>query len=71
MADDAIRYMKELNASAPDKPFLIYYVPGATLLSLLDGKNGNDYGNNSTDIQKIVGVRTHPEQRDGVEHNGR
>lgn len=30
MADDAIRYMKELNASAPDKPFLVYYVPGAT-----------------------------------------
>jgi arylsulfatase A-like enzyme len=30
MADEAIRYMKELNASAPDKPFLIYYVPGAT-----------------------------------------
>ena len=23
MADDAIRYMKELNASAPDKPFLV------------------------------------------------
>ncbi|MCY1745382.1 arylsulfatase [Ensifer sp. SL37] len=30
MADDAIRYMKELNASAPNKPFLLYYVPGAT-----------------------------------------
>jgi arylsulfatase len=30
MADDAIRYMKELDASTPDKPFLIYYVPGAT-----------------------------------------
>jgi len=30
MADDAIKYMKELNASAPDKPFLVYYVPGAT-----------------------------------------
>ena len=30
MAEDAIRYMKELNASAPDKPFLVYYVPGAT-----------------------------------------
>ena len=30
MADDAIRYMKELNASAPEKPFLVYYVPGAT-----------------------------------------
>jgi arylsulfatase A-like enzyme len=30
MANDAIRYMKELNASAPDKPFFVYYVPGAT-----------------------------------------
>jgi arylsulfatase len=30
MADEAIKYMKELNASAPDKPFFLYYVPGAT-----------------------------------------
>jgi arylsulfatase len=30
MADDAIGYMKELNAAAPDKPFFVYYVPGAT-----------------------------------------
>ncbi|HMN77432.1 MAG TPA: arylsulfatase [Burkholderiaceae bacterium] len=30
MADDAIRQMRELNASAPDKPFFVYYVPGAT-----------------------------------------
>ena len=30
LADDAIRYMKELNASAPDKPFFVYYVPGGT-----------------------------------------
>jgi arylsulfatase A-like enzyme len=30
MADEAIKYVKELNASAPDKPFLVYYVPGAT-----------------------------------------
>jgi arylsulfatase len=30
MADDAIRHMRELNASAPDKPFFVYYVPGAT-----------------------------------------
>ena len=30
MADDAIRYLKELNAAAPDKPFFLYYVPGAT-----------------------------------------
>ena len=30
MADDAIRYMKELDASAPEKPFFVYYVPGGT-----------------------------------------
>ena len=30
MADDAISYMKGLNAAAPDKPFFIYYVPGGT-----------------------------------------
>jgi arylsulfatase A-like enzyme len=30
MADDAIRYMTELNASAPEKPFFVYYVPGGT-----------------------------------------
>ncbi|HKF22328.1 MAG TPA: arylsulfatase [Candidatus Angelobacter sp.] len=30
MADDAINYLKELNAAAPDKPFFLYYVPGGT-----------------------------------------
>jgi arylsulfatase A-like enzyme len=30
MADDAIQHMKDLNASAPDKPFFVYYVPGGT-----------------------------------------
>lgn len=30
MADDAIRYMKEIDAAAPEKPFFVYYVPGAT-----------------------------------------
>ena len=30
MADDAIDYMKQLNAAAPDKPFFVYYVPGGT-----------------------------------------
>jgi arylsulfatase len=30
MADDAIHWMKQLNEIAPDKPFLLYYVPGAT-----------------------------------------
>ena len=28
MADEAIQYMKELNEVAPEKPFLVYYVPG-------------------------------------------
>ncbi len=30
LADDAIRYMHDLNAAAPDKPFFVYYVPGGT-----------------------------------------
>jgi len=30
MADDAIQYINKLNASASDKPFFVYYVPGAT-----------------------------------------
>ena len=30
MADEAIHYMKELKEIAPDKPFLVYYVPGGT-----------------------------------------
>jgi arylsulfatase A-like enzyme len=30
MADDAIGYLQQLNAAAPDKPFFLYYVPGAT-----------------------------------------
>ncbi len=30
MADEAIQYMKQVKAIAPDKPFLVYYVPGAT-----------------------------------------
>jgi arylsulfatase len=30
MADDAIRYLRDLNAAAPDKPFFLYYVPGGT-----------------------------------------
>ena len=28
MADDAIDHLKQLNATAPDKPFFCYYVPG-------------------------------------------
>ena len=30
MADEAIQYMKDLKAVAPEKPFLVFYVPGAT-----------------------------------------
>ena len=30
MADDAIRFVNELDATAPDKPFLVYYCPGGT-----------------------------------------
>jgi arylsulfatase A-like enzyme len=30
LADDAIKHMHELNASAPDKPFFVYYVPGGS-----------------------------------------
>jgi len=30
MADEAIKYMKSLDAAAPDTPFFVYYVPGGT-----------------------------------------
>jgi arylsulfatase A-like enzyme len=30
LADEAIGYLKELNAAAPDKPFFLYYVPGGS-----------------------------------------
>ena len=30
MADEAIKYMRQLHAEAPDKPFFVYYVPGGT-----------------------------------------
>ncbi|WP_327209681.1 arylsulfatase [Rhizobium leguminosarum] len=30
MADEAIHYMKQLKEIAPEKPWLVYYVPGAT-----------------------------------------
>ena len=30
MADDAIKYLRDLNASAPEKPFFLYYVPGGS-----------------------------------------
>jgi arylsulfatase A-like enzyme len=30
MADDAIEYMRRLNAVSPEQPFFVYYVPGGT-----------------------------------------
>jgi arylsulfatase A-like enzyme len=30
MADEAINYLRNLNAAAPDKPFFLYYVPGGS-----------------------------------------
>jgi arylsulfatase len=30
LADDAIQHIQQLNATAPDKPFFVYYVPGGT-----------------------------------------
>ena len=30
MADEAIQYMREVKAVAPEKPFFVYYVPGGT-----------------------------------------
>jgi arylsulfatase A-like enzyme len=30
MADEAIKYMRNINASAPDQPFFLYYAPGGT-----------------------------------------
>ena len=30
MADEAIKYLGDLNAVAPEKPFFLYYVPGGT-----------------------------------------
>src|ERR1700675_835615 len=30
LADEAIKHMNRLNATAPDKPFFVYYVPGGT-----------------------------------------
>ena len=30
MSDEAIQYMRDIKAVAPEKPFLVYYVPGGT-----------------------------------------
>ena len=29
LADEAVSYLKGLNAAAPDKPFFLYYAPGS------------------------------------------
>jgi hypothetical protein len=36
MADEAIQYIGDLKAVAPDKPFFVYYVPGGTAPSKRD-----------------------------------
>ena len=41
MADEAIKYMTELNAAAPDKPFFLYYVPGGTHAPHHPTRNGS------------------------------
>ncbi len=33
LADNAISYLHDLNAAAPEKPFFLYYVPGGTAFS--------------------------------------
>jgi arylsulfatase A-like enzyme len=30
LADEAVKYLGDLNAAAPDKPFFLYYVPGGS-----------------------------------------
>ncbi len=30
LADEAVKYLRELNAAAPEKPFFLYFVPGGT-----------------------------------------
>ena len=30
LADEAVQHMRELNATAPDQPFFVYYVPGGS-----------------------------------------
>jgi arylsulfatase len=30
LADEAVKYLKDLNAAAPEQPFFLYYVPGGT-----------------------------------------
>ncbi len=41
MADDAIRYMRDLNASAPDKPFLFITCPAARTRPTSRSRNGS------------------------------
>jgi arylsulfatase A-like enzyme len=70
MADDAIRYMRQLNAEAPDQPFFMYYVPGGahaphqptkewidkiSAMHLFD-KGWNDLRDTIFDNQKQLGI---------------
>ena len=41
LADDAIKYLSDLNASAPDKPFFLYYVPGGSTRPTSQPRNGS------------------------------
>ena len=37
LADDAIRYIRQEKSVTPDRPFFIYYAPGATLRTMCHG----------------------------------
>ncbi len=41
MADDAISYIKRMNALTPEKPFFVYYVPGEHMLRIIRPGNGS------------------------------
>ena len=41
MADDAIVYMKRINAVRPDQPFFVYYVPAARTRRIIRHRNGS------------------------------
>jgi arylsulfatase A-like enzyme len=42
MADEAIKYMNDLNVAAPDKPFFLYYLPGGSHAPHQPTKEGID-----------------------------
>ena len=41
LADDAIKYLRTLNAAAPEKPFFLYYVPGGTHYRISPRRSGS------------------------------